>query len=163
MVSALSLMSCEHPAAPPPPAPPPPQAPSVHRPVTASWAFHAGDVCIATAGNPELSLEVAASSSKFELTARVARRIAMPARAVTPIAFVGTSGSWTVTGHVVPGHRVIASRAMTDDEAGQILVLLEGGVVTTGTRADGLPKLRVPNGGVAGREWFECVRHQLFP
>jgi hypothetical protein len=157
--AALLLASCEHPAVPVQPAPAPLPAPTVHRPVASTWVFHTGDVCTATAGSPELSLEVTASSGKLVLTAH---GTAMPARAAVPIAFAGTSGSWTVTGHVASGHRVIASRAMTDDGAGQILVLLAGGVVTVGNRNDGLPRLRVPNSGVPGRDWFECVRRRLF-
>jgi hypothetical protein len=52
---------------------------------------------------------------------------------------------------------------MTEDQAGRILVLLEGGVVRVGRPKEGLPPLQVPNSGVPGRDWFECVRRQLFP
>jgi hypothetical protein len=160
---ALSLVACEHPAPPPVVVAAPPPAPVVRRVVTATWDFHAGDVCTATAGSPDLALEITASASKLVLLAHGGRGIAIPGGHAVPIAFSGTSGSWTVTGHVAGSNRAIASRPMTDDNAGQLLVLLEGGTVTVGNRNDGLPRLRIPNGGVSGREWFECVRRQLFP
>jgi hypothetical protein len=164
IVAALSLTSCDHPAEPVATAPPPPPPlPAIHRPVASTWAFHAGEDCSATASGPGLSLEVTASSGKLVIVAHVGRGTAMPAHPGVPIAFAGASGSWTVHGHIAPSHQVIASQAMTDDRAGQILVLLEGGIITVGSRIDGLPRLRIPNGGPAGNDWFECVRRQLFP
>jgi hypothetical protein len=159
----LSLIACEHPAPPAVVVAEPPPPPVVRRVVTATWDFHAGDVCTATAGNPDLALEITASASQLVLLARGGRDIAMPARHAVPIAFSGTSGSWTVMGHRAGPNRVIASRPMTDDDAGRILVLLEGGTVTGGARNDRLPRLRIPNGGASGRDWFECVRRRLFP
>ena len=87
----------------------------------------------------------------------------MPPSRSVPIAFAGTSGAWTVTGHKARSHRVIASQPMSEDQAGQILILLGGGVVRVGNRSGGVPELRIPNGGAPGRDWFECVRRQLFP
>ncbi len=68
-----------------------------------------------------------------------------------------------MTGRKAASHRVIASQPMTEDQAGRILVLLEGGIVRVGRPNAGLPLLQVPNSGVPGRDWFECVRRQLFP
>ena len=161
----LSLIACEKPPAPvavvppPPPAPPPP----VHRPVAAAWSFHSGDVCTASAASSALALDVTTSSSALTLIARVGRGTAMPAGRSVRIEFAGTAGSWTVTGRKAASHRVTASQPMTEDQAGQILVLLEGGVVRVGRPNEGLPPLQVPNSGVRGRDWFECVRRQLFP
>jgi len=119
-LAALSLTSCERPAAPVAVAPAlPPPVPSIQLSVAATWVFDAGEVCSATASNPALSLQVKASSSKLALIVRVGRGTAMPARAAVPIAFAGTSGSWAVPAHVAPSHQVIASQAMTDDKAGQ--------------------------------------------
>jgi hypothetical protein len=87
----------------------------------------------------------------------------MPGGRSVAIEFVGTSGTWTVTGRRAASHRVTASQPMTEDQAGQILVLLAGGVVRVGRANEGLPPLQVPNSGVSGRDWFECVRGQLFP
>ena len=163
-LAALSLASCERPAAPVATAPPPPPpVPGVHRPIASTWAFHTGEVCSATASGQGLALEVRASNSKLVVIVHVARGSAMPAHSAVPIAFAGASGNWTVPGHVARPHQVIASQAMTDDKAGQILILLAGGIITVGGRNDGLPRLRVPNGGAPGNDWFECVRRQLFP
>ena len=162
---ALSVASCERPPPPiAPPAPPPaPPAPVFHRPAVATWSFQAGDVCTATAGSPALSLDIAVSRDKLELTARPPRDSAVPAGRPEAIAFTGSSGSWSLAGHGAASHRVVASQPMTDDQAGQILILLGGGVIKIGNHALGLPELRIPNGGTPGRDWFECVRRQLFP
>jgi hypothetical protein len=52
---------------------------------------------------------------------------------------------------------------MTEQQAGQILILLGGGIISIGNRTEAAPRLRIPNSGDAGRDWFECVRRQLFP
>jgi hypothetical protein len=161
---ALSLASCERPPAPVVvPQPPPPPPPIVHRPVASNWSFHAGDVCTATAGGGTLALDVAASRDTLEIVVRMPRGAAIPPSRSVPIAFSGMSGAWTVTGHKAGSHRVIASQPMSEDQAGQILVLLGGGVVRVGNRSEGVPELRIPNSGASGRDWFECVRRQLFP
>jgi hypothetical protein len=161
----LSLLACEKPPAPAavviPPAPPPP--PPVHRPVAAAWNFHSSEVCTASASSGPLALDVTASSSKFTLNARMGRGMPSPAGRSVTIDFTGTAGNWTVAGRKSASRRVTASQPMTEDQAGRILVLLEGGIVRVGRPNDGLPPLQVPNGGVPGRDWFECVRRQLFP
>jgi hypothetical protein len=164
-MAALSLASCEQLIPPvvaivPPTAPPTLVSP---RPVASTWSFHEGDVCTATASSMALALDVAASRNTLELVARVVRDRAIPASRSVAIAFTGPSGSWTVTGHRANSRRVIASQPLTEEQAGQILVLLEGGIVRVGNRNSGLPELRIPNGGTHGRDWFECVRRQLFP
>jgi hypothetical protein len=162
---AMSLAACEKPPAPvvvvppPPPAPPPP----TRQPVTAVWNFHGGDVCTASAANSALALEVAASSSTLTMNARLGRGTPTPAGRSVTIAFSGSAGAWTVTGGKAASHRVMSSQPMNEDRAGQILVLLGGGVVRIGRPNEGLPPLEVPNGGTAGRDWFECVRRKLFP
>jgi hypothetical protein len=161
----LSLIACEkrsEPVAavpPPPPTPPPP----VRRPVSAAWNFQSGHVCTATASSGALTLDVAASTSTLTMSARIGRGTPMPAGRSVAIEFAGTAGTWTVTGRRAASHRLIAAQPMTEDQAGQILVLLGGGVVRVGKPNEGLPPLQVPNGGVPGRDWFECVRRQLFP
>jgi hypothetical protein len=161
---ALSLTACEHPAAPVAVPPPPPAPPTqIQLPVPATWSFRAGNVCTASAHSGALALDVTASSSALTLVARLGVSTAMPATRFVPIEFTGTAGTWTVTGSKAASRRVVASQPMTEDQAGRILVLLEGGVVRVGNSTEGLPPLRVPNGGVPGRDWFECVRRQLFP
>jgi hypothetical protein len=138
--------------------------PTVHRqPVAASWTFRTGSDCDATASSSAFDLDVTATSSALRLVAQLSRNTAMPRTRLVSIGFTGTSGTWAVTGRRTTMRRVIASQPMTEKQAGQILVLLEGGTVRVGTPGDGLPPLQVPNGGAPGRDWFECVRRQLFP
>ncbi len=118
---------------------------------------------MATAGGGALALDVAASRDTLRLVLRVPPGVAMPVNRAVAIAFAGTSGAWTVMGHKTASHRVIASHPMNEDQAGQILLLLGGGNVRVGNRGDGVPELRIPNSGASGRDWFECVRRQLFP
>lgn len=162
----LALAACEKPtppvvAAPPlPPAPPPP----IRRPAAATWKFQTGGgVCTASAASRFVKLDVTASSKSVTLDARLGAGVATPSTKAVPIEFTGPAGTWTVTGHKAALRRVVASQPMTEDQAGQILVLLEGGIVRVGKPQQGVPPLQVPNGGVAGRDWFECVRRQLFP
>jgi hypothetical protein len=161
----LSLLACERPVAPVPAVPPPPPAPPppVPRSAPAVWSFDSGDVCKASASSNVLSLDVTASNSTLTLKVRMGRGAVMPAGRSVAIEFAGTAGNWTVTGRKTARHRVIASQPMTEDQAGQILLLLQGGVVQVGTADEDLPPLQVPNSGVPGRDWFECVRRQLFP
>lgn len=161
---ALPLTGCEQPTPPvdvrkPPPLP----VPLPPRAITSSWSFHSGDVCTATAGGGALALDVAASRDTLRLVVRVPASLAMPANRGVAIAFAGTSGAWTITGNKAAANRVIASRPMNEDQAGRILLLLGGGNVRVGSRGDRVPELRVPNSGPSGRDWFECVRRQLFP
>jgi hypothetical protein len=164
-VVLLSLAACEKPPVPAAVVPPPPPAPSppVHRPVAAAWTFHNGDVCTASASGSALALDVTASSSMLTLNARMGRTMPIPTGRSVTIEFAGTAGNWTVSGRKAAAHRVTASQPMTEDQAGQILVLLEGGVIRVGRPNEGLPPLQIPNSGVPGRDWFECVRRQLFP
>jgi hypothetical protein len=161
----LPLVACEKPpekviAVPPPSLPPPP---AVRRPVGADWTFHSGDVCTASASSSALTLDVSASSSTLTLDARMGRGTPTPAGRSVPIEFAGAAGTWTVAGRKAASRQVIATQPMTEEQAGQILVLLAGGIVRVGRPDQGLPPLQVPNSGVAGRDWFECVRRQLFP
>ena len=161
----LPIVACERQPEPviavEPRSPPPP--PPIRRPVAAGWIFHSGDVCTASASSSALALDISASSSTLTLNARMGRGTPTPAGRSVPIEFAGAAGNWTVAGRKAASHRVIASQPMTEDQAGQILVLLAGGVVRVGRPDQGLPPLEIPKGGVAGRDWFECVRRQLFP
>src|ERR1700735_2598619 len=96
----LSLAACEKPPAPVAVVPPPPPAPpsQVRPPVTATWNFHSGDVCTASAANSALALDVAASSSTLTLNARVGHSTPTPAGRSVTIEFAGASGNWTLPG-----------------------------------------------------------------
>jgi hypothetical protein len=164
-VIVLALASCGQPAEPVIVAPPPPEpaASPAPQPTPSTWSFQAGESCAATIGGTSLSLDLTASNGALEFVARTTRSMTMQAGSWVPIAFAGSRGTWTVTGREISRRRVIASQPMTEDKAGQILILLEGGILRLGTRQDALPALRVPSGGATGRDWFECVRRQLFP
>jgi hypothetical protein len=161
----LLLVACEKPPASVVVVPPsaPARPPPIQRRVSAAWNFHNGDVCIASASSSALALEVTASGDTLTLNVRSGRGTAIPAGRSVAIEFAGPAGSWTVAGRKVASHRVIASQPMTEDQAGRILVLLDGGVVRVGRPDQSLPALQVPNSGISGRDWFECVRRQLFP
>ena len=162
---ALLVASCER-SAPPvvTPAPPPmPPAPIIHRPVISTWSFQTGDVCTATAGGGALSVDIVVSRDTLELTAHLPKGSVVPVGGRAAIAFSGASGRWSLTGRGATSRRVVASQPMTEDQAGQILFLLGGGRIKVGSRALDLPELRIPNGGTAGRDWFECVRGKVFP
>jgi hypothetical protein len=165
VVLLLPLVACEKPPEPVvavlPPASPPP--PPVRRPVAAGWSFHGGEVCTASASSSALALDVSVSSSTLTLNARMGRDTPTPAGRSVPIEFAGAAGAWTVAGRKAASHQVIATQPMTEDQAGQILVLLAGGTVRVGRPDQGLPPLQVPNSGAAGGNWFECVRRKLFP
>ncbi len=167
--AALALTACQAPpkpvtAAPVAPiAPPPhPQAAAPLAPIASTWNFQAGETCSAVASNPLLSLDVTASDSQLLLVLHVAPRFRLPAHLTVPVAFAGPSGSWTVSGIATPG-RISVTSPMNEYAAGQVLVLLDGGVLQVRKPANGLPELRVPSAGPSGRTWFECVRHRLSP
>lgn len=172
-ITTVSLAACTTPpavvAAPEPlplplPLPPtPPARPVAPAPVTATWSFRSGGACSATAANPVLSLEVGASNEALSLELHMSRRVALPANASVPITFSGAAGTWTTAGRLNAPRRVSASGPMTEDAASRVLVLLAGGTIRTGGRQRDVPVLRIPDAGVAGRNWFECVRQRLLP
>jgi hypothetical protein len=108
-------------------------------------------------------LEVTASHDRLLMAADAARQMVLPQEEVLPISFAGNAGSWNLAARRVGPHRIMASNPMEEDAASRILVLLGGGIIRIGPPNLGLPPIRVPNAGAPGREWFECVRHQLFP
>ena len=172
-IAGASLVSCAKPPPPkvavqpprPKPPPPPPPAPPkpavVHTTVAASWSFQSGAACTATLSGAGLSLDISVTRAQLVLGARSSGKTAVLGHGPVPIALAGTSGNWTVTGRAADRHHVSASQTLTDDAAGQVLVLLEGGVVHFAGAASAWPRLRVPNGGPDGKAWFECVRHRL--
>jgi hypothetical protein len=110
-----------------------------------------------------MSLEVMASAREVVMTARTPVTRPLVPHAAMPIAFANGASSWEVGARVIGKHEASAVLTMSEDAAGRVLVLLEGGTVRVGRASDGLPRLLVPHGGAAGREWFECVRQRLLP
>jgi hypothetical protein len=155
-----------HVVPPPPPPPrapepsPPPPPPAAHGPIQAHWIFSGGGACTATVATALVALDVVASPTDIAVSVRLNGHHGLP-RKGTLIDFAGESGNWSVTAHGPSRHKATASEPMSEDAAGRVLVLLSGGVVHFGEPRDGLPALRVPNGGAPARLWFECVRHDL--
>jgi hypothetical protein len=143
----------------------PPRQPSIApQPVTAMWKFlESGEICKATATNPAVTLDVTVSDDRLLFLARARTRPALRRGSHTPIAFTGTSGSWTASGRLTTSHVVSASQPMDEAAVGRVLVLLSGGTLQVGGPHSKLPSLQVPDAGPAGRTWFECVRRRLFP
>jgi len=170
-ITATSLTGCQTPpptvALPRPgpdlPPPVPPAKPAVRTAVVSTWSFQVGDVCSAFARSPFLSLNVSVSSSRLQVVATAAHRVALSDHAAVSIAFAGQSGNWTVPGRLTARRHIDVSSPMTEDAASRVLVLLDGGVIRVGKPRDGLPSLRVPNAGLPGRDWFKCVRQRLLP
>jgi len=177
VIGALALAGC-HKAAPPavtpppapkpapppaPPPPPPPAAPAPRAPVAGAWRFQPGAACTATVASPAISLDVSAAAGQLRLVAHVPGKKPLPAKAALTIAFTGAGGGWNIPGRVSGKRDVAASQPVSEDAAGRVLVLLDGGVVRVGKPGLGLPRLGVPNAGADGSAWFECVRGQLQP
>ncbi len=167
LLVVASLVGCSSPPKPvvaPTRLPVPEQSPALARPAapaaeTSNWSFEAGESCSADARSASLSLSVVVSSSQVQMAVTGGPRVAFPRRAAS-IAFTGRSGTWTMQGRAAGRRMVQASMPLTEDAVSRVLVLLDGGVVRVGSTA---PSLRIPNAGVAGRDWFRCVRQQLLP
>ncbi len=166
LAAAASLAGCSSPSRPVvaptqlpvPVAPSAPTRTAAPAAETSRWSFGAGESCRAEARSASLSLTVTVSSSQVQLTVAGGRRVAFRPRAAS-IAFTGRSGAWTMGGRAAGRREVAASMPLTEDAASRVLVLLDGGVVRVGPA----PPLRIPGAGVAGRDWFKCVRRQLLP
>ena len=169
MSVALAVAACHHATAPapvthapppPPPPPPPKPAPVIRAPVAAKWNFTSA-TCDATAASGALSLDISVAQHELLLTARPGKARRLKPGLAASIEFAGASSTWSFPAHVNARRRVTSVTPLTEDSAGRVLVLLEGGMVRIGPPSLLLPRLHVPNGGAAGRAWFACVRHQL--
>ncbi len=166
LAAAASLAGCSsfsRPAAAPTQLPAPVASSAAARPAapaveTARWSFDAGESCRAEARSASLSLAVTVSSSQVQFIVTGGRRVAFQPKA-SPIAFTGRSSAWTLRGRATGRHEIGASMPLTEDAASRVLVLLDGG----GVRVDPAPPLHIPAAGVAGRDWFKCVRQRLLP
>lgn len=130
--------------------------PVIKQSMTATWAFNGNGPCKATATSSGSTLELTADRTAAVIALRY--RAADAPRGAAPLRLSGPAGSWSLPARAV-GRAVQVSRAMDEDAASRMLVLLSGGTVVAG-RAGGL---NLPNAGEAGRAWFECVRRQLLP
>jgi hypothetical protein len=164
------LAGCETTAPPPEPAaassPPRLQPPPAPRVVDARWSFRADEAsCVASAAHSALALTIAVRDRRsVEVALRPgAATQAPPARrrGGPSLAFSGPTGSWRASGRAGPARAVVLAQPLDETTASVVLMMLDGGSVDAGGPATGLPALRLPPGGPAGRGWFECVRRQL--
>lgn len=169
LAAAATLAACAPVKLPEPPAPPPPavtEAPAPPRPpppqrLSASWAFRDdGDRCTAAASSAGVVFRITATRAAVGFSTQMLPRLAAARGRAAVLRFQGTAGSW-----VIPaggrGRTLDASSPLTEEAAGQVLVLLSGGVLQPGRAGIGWPSLALPSAGPAGKAWFDCVRRQL--
>lgn len=92
--------------------------------------------------------------------------VALPASAgamltkTAAVQFTGPAGNWKLRGALA--RRSVDLTLPLDDVAlSRVLVLLSGGTLEIGDASQGVPALRLPAAGDAGRHWFDCARNQL--
>ena len=166
--ATLPLGACEK-ALPPAPAPavstppPAPPAPPPVRSVNATWSFSSDDACTAIAASSAGALRVSVEREKLTLSVFGAPGTPFPGGSIVPVVYAGPSGSWTLAARPAGPRRIVASEPMTEVQASRILFLLDGGAIRLGRASTDFPTLRIPNAGVAGQAWFDCVRKVLLP
>lgn len=170
-LSVAVLAACHAPpkpapvALPVPPTPVPSPAQRPPRPLPAVWSFAITNAaCEAEAAHRDLSLAVRVGSDGkvvLRLAGEVLRRHRWRAGTRAEFHFVGAAGAWALQSRFDPGHTFVAVVPLDEIAAGQVLELLGGGSLSTSAPLDRIPVLQIPDANVAGREWFDCVRHKL--
>ena len=175
LASALALAACQ--PAPrviatgpfPPPAaarPPPPPRLRVEPPARqqdAAWSFTvAGAACEARAVGPDVRLAVRAADRTLQFTLSTGARASLPGRAgaVGQVAFAGGEGAWSLPVVRGVGRMATASLPLNEASADQARNVLGGGTIRLSGR-DAPPPLVIPDAGIAGRDWFGCIRSKL--
>jgi hypothetical protein len=172
--SALFLTGCETITAPSPDpaaavtaATPPRRAPHVTnapRAVDAIWSFRAAATsCAASAAHQAVTLTVAVrDGQEIEIALRPGAATRATRRRDGPhLVFSGPTGSWRARARTGSDRTVVLAQQLDEVAVGQVLMMLEGGTIEVGGSGAGWPALKLPPSGPAGRDWFECVRHQL--
>lgn len=172
LASALALIllgACA--AAPPPPAPPPVATPVAARPSPpeprirdAAWQFRSGQgTCSAIASGRVAGFEATVDSANITFAVRPGPvvRTSLRPRATVNLSFTGPAGEWRIAAVRGSDGAMTAQQPLDEVAAGRILALLGGGIVAAEGPGVTLPQLRLPPGGSAGRDWFECVRRLL--
>lgn len=130
----------------------------------ASWAFVvSGSACEATAAGQDVTLTLRVGNDRvLRLAVTTGARASLPGRAgmAVQVAFAGAEGSWTLPGRRTAGRGVALSLPLDETSVGQARAVLGGGAMRLVGR-DSVPGLVVPDAGVAGRDWFGCVRSKL--
>lgn len=136
LLALMLLGACANPSAVAPRA----SAPQAPPPVEGAWAFTTGPICQAQIGQRGLSLTIRAGPG--------------PTVTFQPlpgggIQFAGAGGQWRL-----PAREVGPGAAQPLDRAGpRVQALLRGGMIIL----PGGRRLRAPDAGVAGRDWYGCL------
>ena len=166
-ILAVCLVACAAPSpkqSVTPPLPPAPGSPPIQAPrvTSASWSFHSGEQCIATASSSAVAVAVAATDRTVTWTVRGRLAGAVSSQRNLPLAFSGTNASWTVPARRVARGQLIASIPLSEYAVGRVLLMLRGGTLRLGTGGSA-PTIRLPGSGPDGTQWFKCVRKRLAP
>lgn len=164
LLLALALAGCtpSTPPAPPPaaaePLPLPPPPPVIRAVLRAVWTFDT---------SPEsCTMAAKAGAAGLLLTIRpdgpIRLIVSLPAAPPSrPAAhFAGPAGHWAIDGVAAARHQAVFPLPRNDTTLGRILMILSGGTLDLGP-APGLPILALPESGAAGRQWFDCARHNV--
>lgn len=137
--------------------PPPPLA----RRLSANWSFRdGGEGCFATAYARGAVFRVATSRAGAAMSLQLPPGAPSGRGNGAALRFQGPAGSWTVRARA-RGHALQSYAPLTEDVAGRVLVLMSGGVLRPVLAGAAWPVIAFPDGGDAGRAWFECVRRGL--
>lgn len=136
-----------------------PQARPVARPPDRTqprWAFSvAQDKCRATLAYGDVTVSVEAGPARaISLSVAPSSRSAQAGRPAS-VAFAG-AGSWRIPARDT-GRSVEASFPAGAEGLDHLLALLGGGRLSVSTGTAALPDRRVPDAGVAGRDWYGCA------
>ncbi len=137
--------------------PPPPTIPRV---AVAKWTFSAEEDCVASATSMIMSVSIAATDARIIWTIR--RKPPLSGPRLSQVAFSGPTASWAASGHRGTQGQVAIVYPISEYQAARILVMLNGGTFKVGV-SDSATTVRLPNAGLSGKKWFECVRHHLQP
>lgn len=131
---------------------------------SATWSFIVtGSTCEARAAGPDVSLALQVADDRALLfVLSISPRMRLPDRieASAQVAFAGAEGSWTLPARRGAGRAVTVALPLDETSASQARSVLGGGTVRLAER-DAVPALVLPDAGVAGRDWFGCVRSKL--
>lgn len=167
LLPLLMVAGCHHvqpPAARPAPAPvmEAPPSPSHRDVIRTQWTFRAEQAaCTATASGGHVSMAaIVRRTGSLHLSIALPGATAARLDKTAAVQFTGPAGNWQLRG-VRARHGVEIALPLDDATLSRVLVLLSGGVVAIGDIDQGVPSLRLPAAGDAGRHWFECARNQL--
>ena len=145
-----------------PPPRPRPEPPA--RQQDAAWSFTVtGGACEARAAGPDVRLAMRAAADRtLRFTLSTTSRAPLPdwAGVARQVAFAGGDGSWSLPAVRGAGRTTTVSLPLDEASAGQARSVLGGGTVRLSGR-EAPPPLLIPEAGIAGRDWFGCVRSKL--